>query len=143
VGDASMLLAGTGGLIDYQHEACRLADTVRECAALDADYNKGIRLWLVEKQGFRWDDTGFGIVWPLSVSVISGKDANFVGHQRMVLMNAELDAAVGVEFYQLTDAAGWSCFDFPAAVYALASMAIGPRSGGLTVASTHRKQGIA
>jgi len=29
------------------------------------------------EQGFRWDDPEFGIAWPLSVSVISEKDANW------------------------------------------------------------------
>ena len=29
------------------------------------------------EQGFRWDDREFGIAWPLSVSVISEKDANW------------------------------------------------------------------
>jgi dTDP-4-dehydrorhamnose 3,5-epimerase len=29
------------------------------------------------EQGFRWDDEEFGIVWPLPVSVISDKDANW------------------------------------------------------------------
>lgn len=30
-----------------------------------------------EKQGFRWNDPGFGIEWPLPVSVISEQDANW------------------------------------------------------------------
>lgn len=29
------------------------------------------------EQGFRWDDPEFGIEWPLPVTVISGKDANW------------------------------------------------------------------
>jgi dTDP-4-dehydrorhamnose 3,5-epimerase len=31
----------------------------------------------VGEQGFRWDDPAFGIAWPLPVSVISDKDANW------------------------------------------------------------------
>ena len=30
-----------------------------------------------EEQGFRWDDPAFAIKWPLPVSVISEKDANW------------------------------------------------------------------
>ena len=30
-----------------------------------------------EEQGFRWNDPGFAIEWPLPVSVISEKDANW------------------------------------------------------------------
>ena len=48
VGDACMSLAGTGRLIGYRHEGFwKPADTFKERAELDADYNKGIRPWAV------------------------------------------------------------------------------------------------
>jgi glucose-1-phosphate cytidylyltransferase len=48
VGDACFSLAGTGRLIGYQHDGFwKPADTFKERAELDADYNKGIRPWAV------------------------------------------------------------------------------------------------
>ncbi|MCV7282579.1 glucose-1-phosphate cytidylyltransferase [Mycolicibacterium flavescens] len=48
VGDACFSLAGTGRLIGYRHDGFwRPADTFKERAELDADYNKGIRPWAV------------------------------------------------------------------------------------------------
>jgi glucose-1-phosphate cytidylyltransferase len=51
VGDACMALAGTGKLIGYRHNGFwRPADTFKERAELDADYNKGIHPWMVWEQ---------------------------------------------------------------------------------------------
>jgi glucose-1-phosphate cytidylyltransferase len=48
VGDACMSLAGTGRLLGYQHEGFwKPADTFKERAELDADYNAGRRPWMV------------------------------------------------------------------------------------------------
>ncbi|MCV7235701.1 glycosyltransferase family protein [Mycobacterium branderi] len=48
VGDACTALAGTGGLIGYRHDGFwKPADTFKERAELDADYNNGIRPWMV------------------------------------------------------------------------------------------------
>ncbi|HEY7054244.1 MAG TPA: glucose-1-phosphate cytidylyltransferase [Mycobacterium sp.] len=48
VGDACMSLTGTGRLIGYQHDGFwKPADTFKERAELDADYNRGIRPWAV------------------------------------------------------------------------------------------------
>jgi glucose-1-phosphate cytidylyltransferase len=48
VADACYALAGTGRLIGYRHEGFwKPADTFKERAELDADYNKGIRPWAV------------------------------------------------------------------------------------------------
>jgi glucose-1-phosphate cytidylyltransferase len=48
VGDACFSLAGTGRLIGYRHEGFwQPADTFKERAELDANYNKGIRPWAV------------------------------------------------------------------------------------------------
>ncbi len=48
VGDACMALAGTGRLIGYRHDGFwKPADTFKERAELDSDYNKGIRPWMV------------------------------------------------------------------------------------------------
>jgi len=48
VADACLSLAGTGRLIGYRHEGFwKPADTFKERAELDADYNKGIRPWAV------------------------------------------------------------------------------------------------
>lgn len=46
VGDACLALAGTGKLIGYRHEGFwKPADTFKERAELDTDYNNGIRPW--------------------------------------------------------------------------------------------------
>lgn len=46
VGDACFSLAGSGKLIGYRHEGFwKPADTFKERAELDTDYNKGIRPW--------------------------------------------------------------------------------------------------
>lgn len=48
VGDACFSLAGTGRLLGYRHEGFwKPADTFKERAELDADYNNGIRPWAV------------------------------------------------------------------------------------------------
>jgi glucose-1-phosphate cytidylyltransferase len=48
VGDACMSLAGTGRLIGYRHDGFwKPADTFKERAELDADYNRGVRPWAV------------------------------------------------------------------------------------------------
>ncbi|GFG67022.1 glucose-1-phosphate cytidylyltransferase [Mycobacterium kubicae] len=48
VGDACMTLAGTGRLLGYEHDGFwKPADTFKERAELDADYNRGIRPWAV------------------------------------------------------------------------------------------------
>ncbi|MBS9533491.1 glucose-1-phosphate cytidylyltransferase [Mycobacterium sp. M1] len=48
VGDACMQLAGTGKLIGYRHNGFwKPADTFKERAELDADYNNGHRPWMV------------------------------------------------------------------------------------------------
>ncbi|MBW0016727.1 MAG: glucose-1-phosphate cytidylyltransferase [Mycobacterium sp.] len=48
VGDACMTLAGTGQLLGYRHDGFwKPADTFKERAELDADYNRGIRPWAV------------------------------------------------------------------------------------------------
>jgi glucose-1-phosphate cytidylyltransferase len=48
VGDACFSLAGTGRLIGYRHEGFwKPADTFKERAELDENYNKGIRPWAV------------------------------------------------------------------------------------------------
>ncbi|GBE64650.1 glucose-1-phosphate cytidylyltransferase [Mycobacterium sp. MFM001] len=48
VGDACTALAGTGGLIGYRHDGFwKPADTFKERAELDADYNNGTRPWMV------------------------------------------------------------------------------------------------
>ncbi|MFV8319866.1 glucose-1-phosphate cytidylyltransferase [Mycobacterium sp. 23] len=48
VGDACMELAGTGRLLGYQHDGFwKPADTFKERAELDADYNRGVRPWAV------------------------------------------------------------------------------------------------
>jgi glucose-1-phosphate cytidylyltransferase len=48
VADACFSLAGTGRLIGYRHEGFwRPADTFKERAELDANYNNGIRPWAV------------------------------------------------------------------------------------------------
>jgi glucose-1-phosphate cytidylyltransferase len=48
VGDACVALAGTGRLIGYRHDGFwRPADSFKERAQLDADYNKGIHPWMV------------------------------------------------------------------------------------------------
>jgi glucose-1-phosphate cytidylyltransferase len=48
VADACFSLAGTGRLIGYRHEGFwKPADTFKERAELDADYNSGIRPWAV------------------------------------------------------------------------------------------------
>jgi glucose-1-phosphate cytidylyltransferase len=54
VGDACMALAGTGRLIGYRHHGFwKPADTFKERAELDADYNNGVRPWMV------WDTTEY------------------------------------------------------------------------------------
>jgi hypothetical protein len=51
VGDACMALAGTGQLLGYQHHGfCKRADTLKERAELDADYNAGQRPRMVWEQ---------------------------------------------------------------------------------------------
>jgi len=46
VGDACFSLAGSGKLIGYRHEGFwKPADTFKERAELDTDYNKGVRPW--------------------------------------------------------------------------------------------------
>ncbi|MGV0835538.1 glucose-1-phosphate cytidylyltransferase [Mycolicibacterium thermoresistibile] len=51
VGDACFALAGTGRLIGYRHDGFwRPADTFKERAELDADYNRGLRPWAVWEQ---------------------------------------------------------------------------------------------
>ncbi|ORW31891.1 glucose-1-phosphate cytidylyltransferase [Mycobacterium paraense] len=51
VGDACMTLAGTGRLLGYQHDGFwKPADTFKERAELDADYNAGNRPWMVWEQ---------------------------------------------------------------------------------------------
>lgn len=48
VGDACFSLAGTGRLIGFRHDGFwKPADTFKERAELDANYNKGIRPWAV------------------------------------------------------------------------------------------------
>ncbi len=48
VGDACFSLAGTGRLIGYRHDGFwKPADTFKERAELDDDYNRGIRPWAV------------------------------------------------------------------------------------------------
>jgi len=48
VGDACFSLAGTGRLIGFRHDGYwKPADTFKERAELDANYNKGIRPWAV------------------------------------------------------------------------------------------------
>lgn len=48
VADACYALAGTGRLIGYQHDGFwKPADTFKERAELDSDYNDGIRPWAV------------------------------------------------------------------------------------------------
>jgi glucose-1-phosphate cytidylyltransferase len=43
-----MSLAGTGRLIGYRHDGFwKPADTFKERAELDADYNRGVRPWAV------------------------------------------------------------------------------------------------
>lgn len=54
VGDACMALAGTGRLLGYQHDGFwKPADTFKERAELDADYNAGVRPWMVWEQAHR------------------------------------------------------------------------------------------
>jgi glucose-1-phosphate cytidylyltransferase len=48
VGDACVSLAGTGRLIGHRHDGFwKPADTFKERAELDADYNNGVRPWAV------------------------------------------------------------------------------------------------
>ncbi|OBI43795.1 glucose-1-phosphate cytidylyltransferase [Mycobacterium kyorinense] len=58
VGDACMTLAGTGRLIGYRHDGFwKPADTFKERAELDADYNRGVRPWMVWDPPQRRDRT--------------------------------------------------------------------------------------
>ena len=57
VGDACESLAGTGKLIGYRHDGFwKPADTFKERAELDTDYNNGFRPWALWERAGRWRD---------------------------------------------------------------------------------------